>query len=97
MAIETIAAGISLNEQQTNYNNGVNEQARVVEQNAMAREVRPVEDTGGSSKPKAETQKETTTETTIDKENVIVFTRYDSEGKEINKVPPGYTPLNENG
>jgi len=90
MPIESIAAALSLNEQQTNYNNTVNDQARVVEQNAKAREVRPVEDAGDSSKPKAQKQDETTTETIIDDKNVIVFTRYDSEGKEINKVPPGY-------
>jgi len=90
MPIESIAAALSLNEQQMNHNNGVNEQVRVVEQNAKAREVRPVEDAGGSSRPQAGTQDETTTETTIDDKNVIVFTRYDNEGKEINKVPPGY-------
>jgi len=90
MPIESIAAALSLNEQQMNYNSGINEQARVVEQNAKAREVRPVEDAGDSSQPKARTENETTTETTIEDRNVIVFTRYDSEGKEINKVPPGY-------
>lgn len=95
MAIESIAAGLNLNAQQTNYNTGVNEQGRVVEQNAKAREVRPVEDTGDSSKPKAGANNETTTETIIDDNNVIVFTRYDSNGKEINKVPPGYSPFDE--
>ena len=95
MAIESIAAGLNLNAQQTNYNTGVNEQGRIVEQNAKAREVRPVEDTGDSSKPKAGTNNETTTETIIDDKNIIVFTRYDSNGKEINKVPPGYSPFDE--
>jgi hypothetical protein len=95
MSIETIAAGISLNEPQMNYNNSV--QAGVVEQNAKAREVRPVEDAGDSPKPKAGTQDGTTTKTVIDDENVVVFTRYDSEGKEINRVPPGYAPLDERG
>ena len=96
MAIESIAAGLNLNAQQTNYNTGVNEQGRVVEQNAnKAREVRPVEDTGDSSKPNAGTNNETTTETIIDDKKVIVFIRYDSNGKEINKVPPGYSPFDE--
>ena len=90
MPIESIAAGLSLNEQQINYNSNVNEQTRVVEQNAKARESRPVEKTGDSTKPNARMQYETTTKTTIEDKNVIVFTRYDSEGKEINKVPPGY-------
>ncbi len=91
--IESIAAALSLNEQQINYNSGVNEQARAVEQNAKARELRPVEDAGDSSKAGAGKQDETTTETIIDDENTIVFTRYDSEGKEINKVPPGYNEM----
>ena len=95
--LESTAAGLGLNEQQMNYNNTVNDQARVVEQTAKAREQRPVEDTGDSSKPKAGTEAETTTETIIDAENVIVFTRYDSEGREINRVPPGYAPLDEKG
>ena len=88
--IAAVASTTNLNEQQMNYNSTVSAQAQVVEQNAKAREVRPVEDAGGSSRPQAGTQDETTTETTIDDKNVIVFTRYDNEGKEINKVPPGY-------
>ena len=79
-----------LNEQQVNYNNTIAAQAHVVDENAKAREVRPAEEAGDSAKAKTGTQSETTTKTTIDDENVIVFTRYDSEGKEINKVPPGY-------
>ena len=90
MAMETIAGSISLNEQQMNYNSDVNAQAQAVDQNAKAREVRPVEDSGASAKTKTGTQSETTTKTTIDDKNVVVFRRYDSDGKEINKVPPGY-------
>ena len=90
MPIESIAAGLSLNEQQVNYNSGINEQVRAVEQNARARELRPVEDAGDSSKPKERTQEQTTTKTIIDEQKVVVFTRYDSDGREINKVPPGY-------
>jgi len=90
MVIEATAGAISLNEPQISYNSNVSAQAQVVEQNAKAREMRPVEDAGDSAKPKAGTQENTTTRTIIDEEKVIVFTRYDSEGKEINKVPPGY-------
>ena len=90
MPIESIASALSLNEQQTNYNTGVGEQVRFVEQNARARETRPVEDAGDSPEAKAEAQYETTTKTVIDENNTIVFTRYDSEGREINRVPPGY-------
>ena len=77
-----------LNEQQVNYNSTVAAQAQVVDENAKAREVRPAEEAGDSARAKAETQSETTTETTIENKNKIVFTRYDSEGKEINRVPP---------
>ncbi len=90
MPIEPIAAGLNLNEPQMNYNSGLNEQTRVVEQNAKTREMRPVEDTTESLQSKARSREETTTKTIIDEQKVIVFTRYDSEGKEINKVPPGY-------
>ena len=89
MEIAGVAGATSLNEQQVNYNSTVGAQAHAVEQDAKAREVRSTEEAGDSTKAKAETQSETTTETTIEDKNVIVFRRYDSEGKEINKVPPG--------
>ena len=93
MPIESIAGSLSLNEQQISYNSGINEQVRAVEQNSKAREVRPVEDAGDSSKAKEGKRDETTTKTIIDDQNVIVFTRYDSDGNEINKVPPGYDQM----
>ena len=93
MGIETIAGAINLNEPQMSYNSTVNAQAQAVEQNAKAREMRPVENIADSAKPKEGAQNPTTTETVIDDENVVVFTRYDSEGKEINKVPPGYDEM----
>ncbi len=53
---------------------------------------RPVEDVGNDTSKKADDKKnnETTTETIIDKDKIVVFTRYDEEGNIINKVPPGY-------
>jgi len=78
------------NEQQVNYNSTIAAQAQVVNENAKAREVRPAEEAGDSAKAKAGTQSETTTKTTIENKNEVVFTRYDSEGKEINRVPPEY-------
>jgi len=77
-----------LNEQQVNYNSTVAAQAQIVDENAKAREVRPTEEAGDSAKAKAGTQSETTTKTTIEDKNEIVFRRYDNEGKEINRVPP---------
>lgn len=93
MPIESIAGALNLNEQQMNYNSIVNEQIRVVEQDTKAREVRPVENAGDGSKAKAGKRDETTTKTIIDDQKIIVFTRYDSEGNEINKVPPGYDKM----
>ena len=90
MPIESIAGALNLNEQQMSYNSGINEQVRIAEQNTKAREVRPVEDAGDSSKAKEGKRDETTTKTIIDDQNVVVFTRYDSDGNEINRVPPGY-------
>ena len=89
--IAEVAGTVSrLNEQQVNYNSTIAAQAQVVDENAKAREVRPAEEAGDSAKAKAGTQSETTTKTTIENKNEIVFTRYDSEGKEINRVPPEY-------
>ena len=93
MPIESIAGALNLNEQQMSYNSIVNEQVRAVEQEAKAREVRPVEDAGDGSKAKAGKRDETTTKTIIDDQKVVVFTRYDSDGNEINKVPPGYDEM----
>ena len=93
MPIESIAGALNLNEQQISYNSIVNEQVRVVEQDAKAREVRPVEDAADSSKAKQGKRDETTTKTIIDDHSVVVFTRYDGDGNEINKVPPGYDKM----
>ncbi len=85
--ISAIAGSTNLNEQQVNYNSTVAAQAQFVEEDAKAREVRTAEETGDSAKTKAEAQSQTTTKTTIENKD-IVFTRYDAEGKEINRVPP---------
>jgi len=86
--ISAVAGATNLNEQQVNYNSTVAAQAQLVDENAKAREVRPTEEAGDSAKAKAEAQPQTTTETTIENKTDIVFTRYDSEGKEISRVPP---------
>jgi hypothetical protein len=86
--ISAVAGATNLNEQQVNYNSTVAAQAQFVDENAKAREVRPTEEAGDSAKAKAETQSQTTTKTTIENKTDIVFTRYDSEGKEISRVPP---------
>jgi hypothetical protein len=88
--ISAVAGTTNLNEQQVNYNSTVAAQAKVVDENAKAREVRPAEEAGDSAKAKAGTQSDTTTKTTIENKTDIVFTRYDSEGKEVNRVPPEY-------
>ena len=87
--ISAVAGATNLNEQQVNYNSTVAAQAKVVEENAKAREVRPAEEAGDSAKAKAGTQYETTTKTTIEDKNQIVFRRYDSDGKVVTEVPPG--------
>jgi hypothetical protein len=54
---------------------------------------RPVEDVGNDTSKKAggdNNRDKTTTETIIDKDKVVVFTRYDGDGNVVNKVPPGY-------
>ena len=90
MEIAGVAGATSLNEQQVNYNSTVGAQVHAVEQDAKAREVRSTEEAGDSAKAKAETQSEGTTKTTIEDEGVILFRRYDDDGKMTNEVPPGY-------
>ena len=43
-----------------------------------------------SSKRQASQDETTTTSTDIDKNNVVIFTRYDNKGDVVNVVPPGY-------
>ena len=81
-----------LNEQQANHNSTIAAQAQVVDEDAKAREVRSTEGAGDSANAGPKTQYEgTTTETTIENKNDIVFVRYDAEGSVVNRVPPEYT------
>jgi hypothetical protein len=82
MVIEPITT--NNNQQQQNFSGNVtmNEIQFKANLNKVA-EDRPIEeDTDNST--------ETTTETIIDDNKVLVFTRYDDEGNAVNVVPPGY-------
>lgn len=92
--IESTAAGLGLNEQQSNLNSIIKEQVDFVQKNDKTREMRPVENAENSPEPKMDLQEETTTKTTIEENNIIVE-RYNKEGKLVNKVPPGFVPLSE--
>ena len=88
--IAGIASATNLNGPQTSYNSTVAAQAQAVDENAKAREVRATEKSGDSANAKLETQSEGKTKTTIEDNNVVLFRRYDDDGKVINEVPPGY-------
>ena len=88
--IAGIASATNLNGPQASYNSTLAAQAQAVDENAKAREVRTTEESGGSANAKAETQSEGTTETTLEDKGVILFRRYDDDGKMTNEVPPGY-------
>ena len=92
--IESTAAGLGLNEQQTNYNNNVKEQVHFVQRNEKTREDRTVENANDTPEPKMDFQEETTTKTVIE-ENTIIVEKYNKDGELVNKVPPGYVPLSE--
>lgn len=92
--IESTAAGLGLNEQQSNLNNIIREQVYFAQKNDKTREMRPVENAEDSPEPKMDLQEETTTKTTIE-ENHIIVERYNKEGELINKTPPGFVPLSE--
>ena len=88
--IAGIASATNLNGPQTSYNSTVAAQAQAVDENAKAREVRATEKSGDSANAKLKTQSEGTTKTTIEDNNVVLFRRYDDDGKITNEVPPGY-------
>ena len=88
--IAGIASATNLNGPQTSYNSTVAAQAQAVDENAKAREVRATEKSGDSANAKLETQSEGKTKTTIEDNNVVLFRRYDDDGKITNEVPPGY-------
>ena len=94
--IESTAAGLGLNEQQSNLNNIIKEQVDFAQKNDKTREMRPVENAEDSPELKMDLQEETTTKTTVE-ENHIIVERYNKEGKLVNKTPPGFVPLSETG
>ena len=93
--LESTAAGLGLNDQQSNLNNIIKEQVHFVRRNDKTREIRPVENAEGNPETKLKGQEETRTDTTIDENNRIVVEKYNKEGKLVNKTPPGYVPLSE--
>jgi len=88
--IAGIASATNLNGPQASYNSTLAAQAQAVDENDKAREVRATEESGDSANAKLETQSEGTTETTIEDKGVILFRRYDDDGKMTNEVPTGY-------
>jgi len=92
--IESTAAGLGLNEQQSNLNNIIKEQVDFAQKNDKTREMRPVENAEDSPELKMDLQEETTTKTTVE-ENHIIVERYNKEGELVNKTPPGFVPLSE--
>ena len=91
--IETTASSLRLNDQQTSHINTLSDQVQMVRENDKARENRQVEKTDNSTKSKMAPDTETRTDTII-VDNEVIVEKYDSDGKLINVVPPGYVPLN---
>ena len=90
--IETTASSLRLNDQQSSHLNTLSDQVQMVRDNDKARENRQVENADNSTKSKMTPDTETRTDTVIvDKE--VVVEKYDSDGKLVNLVPPGYVPL----
>ncbi len=90
--LETTAASLRLNEQQTSHFNSLGDQAQMVKENDQARENRSVENTEDAAKSKMNLDTETTTDTLV-VDNKVVVEKYNSEGELVNVVPPGYVPL----
>jgi len=90
--IETTASSLRLDDQQTNHLNTLNDQVQMVRENDKARENRQIETADNSTKSKMKPYDETRTDTII-VDNEVIVEKYDSDGKLINVVPPGYVPL----
>jgi len=90
--IETTASSLRLDDQQTNHLSTLNDQVQMVRENDKARANRRVENTDNSTKSKMTPDTETRTDTII-KDKEVIVEKYDSDGKLINVVPPGYVPL----
>jgi hypothetical protein len=90
--METTAASLRLNEQQTSHQNTLGDQAQMVKENDKALENRQVEKSEDSTKSKMNLDTETRTDTLI-VDNKVVVEKYNSDGELVNVVPPGYVPL----
>jgi len=93
--IDSAAAGMGLNEQQSNHANIIKAQIHYVQENEKMRERRPVEASEGSPEPKLKGGGDTRKNTIIDENNLIVVETYNEEGELVNMTPPGYIPLSE--
>jgi hypothetical protein len=70
------------------------EQDVVVQKAEQTRPARPVENSGDSGKPKADSQGEETLKSrTRLEDGQIVIEKYDEAGKLVKVNPPGYLPL----
>lgn len=94
--INAIGEATLQNTVRTNHNNELNDKMVKEQEAVQTREERPVENTEQTSESKMNFDDNTNTRTkhTI-VEGKIVFERYNSEGKLILKVPPGYVPITE--
>lgn len=90
--METTAAGLRLNEQQTSYLNTLGDQAQMVKENDKALENRQVEKSDDATKSKMNLDAETRMDTRI-VDNEVIVEKYNSDGKLVNVTPPGYVPL----
>ena len=90
--IETTAASLRFNEQQTSHLNTLGDQAQMVKENDKALENRQVEKSDDATKSKMDLNTETRMDTLI-VENEVIVEKYNSDGKLINVTPPGYVPL----
>ncbi len=90
--METTAASLRPNEQQTSHLNTLGDQTQMVKENDKALEIRRVENTDNATESKLNLDTETRTDTLI-VDNKVIVEKYNSDGEVVNVVPPGYVPL----
>ncbi|MGD8256270.1 MAG: hypothetical protein PVG70_02155 [Desulfobacterales bacterium] len=79
-----------------NYNNDLYDKDMVFNKTHQVREQRPVEESNNGQKPEMNLQfQEDMKSRTNLEDGQIIIEKYDSDGKLIKKIPPGYVPFGE--
>ena len=77
------------------HHHALNDKTVAEQEAAQVRDQRPVENSDSSAKPDMNLQHDNTTTRHEIVDGRVIFERYNSEGRLIQRVPPGYVPFGE--